>query len=93
MNDVLLPLWAKGSACEFVRKHPEALESQHVSKNLHHWIDLIFGFKQRGKVCSSKISTSWIFSVPQFTILNQFVSVMASTMVSFYILSHSTMTL
>jgi hypothetical protein len=50
---VQLPPWAKGSAREFIRKHREALESQYVSENLHHWIDLIFGFKQRGKVNSS----------------------------------------
>jgi len=53
VNDVLLPPWAKGSAREFVRKHREALESQYVSENLHHWIDLIFGYKQRGNVCSN----------------------------------------
>ncbi|KAG5250553.1 BEACH domain-containing protein [Salix suchowensis] len=49
VGDVLLPPWAKGSAREFIRKHREALESDFVSENLHHWIDLIFGYKQRGK--------------------------------------------
>lgn len=53
VGDVLLPPWAKGSAREFIRKHREALESDYVSENLHHWIDLIFGYKQRGKVCST----------------------------------------
>lgn len=52
VGDVILPPWAKGSAREFIRKHREALESDYVSENLHHWIDLIFGYKQRGKVRS-----------------------------------------
>lgn len=50
VGDVVLPPWAKGSVREFIRKHREALECDYVSDNLHHWIDLIFGYKQRGKV-------------------------------------------
>nr|XP_027094520.1 BEACH domain-containing protein B isoform X2 [Coffea arabica]XP_027094521.1 BEACH domain-containing protein B isoform X3 [Coffea arabica] len=49
LGDVLLPTWAKGSAEEFISKNREALESEYVSSNLHHWIDLVFGYKQRGK--------------------------------------------
>ena len=40
-----LPPWAK-DVKDFVNKHREALESEHVSKNLNKWIDLIFGINQ-----------------------------------------------
>ena len=48
VNDVVLPAWAADSA-EFIRIHRLALESEYVSQNLHHWVDLIFGYKQKGK--------------------------------------------
>eukprot|EP01083_Nonionella_stella_P207220 753016_1 len=48
VNGVILPPWAS-SAEEFIRIHREALESDYVSAHLHEWIDLIFGFKQRGE--------------------------------------------
>ncbi|KAL4472641.1 hypothetical protein ABPG74_018590 [Tetrahymena malaccensis] len=49
VDAVKLPKWAKGDAKEFLRVNREALESEIVSQNLHHWIDLIFGYKQRGQ--------------------------------------------
>ncbi|CAI8599125.1 unnamed protein product [Vicia faba] len=49
IGDVFLPPWSKGSPEEFIRRNREALESEYVSSNLHHWIDLVFGYKQRGK--------------------------------------------
>ncbi|XP_043473809.1 neurobeachin isoform X2 [Leptopilina heterotoma] len=47
VGDVQLPPWAT-SPEEFVRINRMALESEFVSSQLHQWIDLIFGYKQRG---------------------------------------------
>lgn len=47
VGDVVLPKWAT-SAIDFVTKNRMALESKYVTKNLHNWIDLIFGPKSRG---------------------------------------------
>lgn len=49
MGDVKLPIWSKGSADNFLAIMRKALESDYVSSNLHKWIDLIFGYKQRGQ--------------------------------------------
>ena len=48
MPDLKLPDWANDSPEEFVRTHRTLLESEEVSKNLHNWIDLVFGFKLSG---------------------------------------------
>lgn len=48
VNHVDLPAWAT-SPDDFISKMRAALESDHVSQQLHHWIDLIFGYKQRGE--------------------------------------------
>ncbi|KAG1708323.1 hypothetical protein DVH05_025002 [Phytophthora capsici] len=47
VSDVILPPWAHSSE-DFVMKNLVALESEYVSANIHHWIDLVFGCKQRG---------------------------------------------
>lgn len=50
VDNVRLPTWCPGEdARMFVLINRQALESAHVSENLHHWIDLIFGFKQTGR--------------------------------------------
>ncbi|KAL2621191.1 hypothetical protein R1flu_001396 [Riccia fluitans] len=48
IGNVKIPPWA-ANPVDFIQKHRAALESEHVSANLHKWIDLIFGYKQRGK--------------------------------------------
>eukprot|EP00850_Spirogloea_muscicola_P000652 SM000002S05732 [mRNA] locus=s2:1945598:1951529:+ [translate_table: standard] len=52
VGDVLLPPWADGPD-DFVAKHAFALECDYVSRRLHQWIDLIFGFKQKGEAAEA----------------------------------------
>lgn len=56
VNHVELPPWAKGDPKIFIAKHREALESPYVSRNLHHWIDLIFGYKQCGEAAVENLN-------------------------------------
>lgn len=53
---VQLPPWAK-SPEQFVRLHRLALESELVSCQLHQWIDLVFGYKQRGPEAINAVNT------------------------------------
>ncbi|TDZ21095.1 Beige protein-like protein 1 [Colletotrichum orbiculare MAFF 240422] len=56
VNNVVLPPWAKGDPKIFITKHREALESPYVSQHLHSWIDLVFGFKQRGEAAVDNLN-------------------------------------
>ena len=56
VGDVKVPLWAQGSHENFLSIMRKALESDYVSKNLHKWIDLIFGYKQKGKIAQENLN-------------------------------------
>lgn len=48
MTDLAVPSWA-GSPEVFIKMHRDALESDRVSRQLHHWIDITFGYKMSGQ--------------------------------------------
>ncbi|GAA5901206.1 hypothetical protein JCM8208_002303 [Rhodotorula glutinis] len=56
IDDVALPPWASGDPRRFVELHREALESEFVGMHLHGWIDLVFGFKQRGEAAVEAVN-------------------------------------
>ncbi|EAW64803.1 hCG15426, isoform CRA_c [Homo sapiens] len=55
VGDVVLPPWAS-SPEDFIQQHRQALESEYVSAHLHEWIDLIFGYKQRGPAAEEALN-------------------------------------
>lgn len=63
-SSVELPQWAS-SAYDFIRQHRLALESDFVSENLHHWIDLTFGYKQSGPSSVESLNAFHIACYPE----------------------------
>ena len=47
IGNVQLPKWAEDNACKFIEKQRTILEET-CAKDIHEWIDLIFGSKQTG---------------------------------------------
>ncbi|CUS25120.1 LAQU0S27e00584g1_1 [Lachancea quebecensis] len=71
VDDVLLPPWAKGDPKLFVEKNREALESPYVSEHLHQWIDLVFGYKQKGEEAVRAVNVFNRLSYPGSVNLNE----------------------
>lgn len=49
VHNVKLPNWAYQNPYYFVYMHRRMLESEKVSNSVHGWMDLVFGYKQKGK--------------------------------------------
>ena len=75
VKDVGMPSWAGNDPRLFVLKHRQALESPYVSKNIHKWLDLIFGNKQRedGAVTSYNVFDRRLYSFCDIPEHEQFV--------------------
>uniref|UniRef100_A0A8D0HE81 Lysosomal-trafficking regulator n=1 Tax=Sphenodon punctatus TaxID=8508 RepID=A0A8D0HE81_SPHPU len=56
VNHVNLPPWARNDPRLFILIHRQALESDHVSQTICHWIDLVFGYKQKGRASVQAIN-------------------------------------
>ncbi|KAL9233058.1 hypothetical protein vseg_008099 [Gypsophila vaccaria] len=48
MSDLAVPSWAS-SPQEFIKLHRDALESERVSREIHKWIDITFGYQMSGQ--------------------------------------------
>ncbi len=72
MNNVELPGWTGNSAFELIHQLKNYLESDEISKGMSDWIDLIFGYKQKGKegeqACNLYLSDSYdeTFNIEDF---------------------------
>ncbi|XP_068087878.1 lysosomal-trafficking regulator isoform X2 [Hyperolius riggenbachi] len=56
VNHVNLPPWARNDPRLFILIHRQALESDNVSQTICNWIDLVFGYKQKGRAAVQAIN-------------------------------------
>lgn len=58
----VMPEWAKNKPFCYVLKNRVALESNYTSSQINNWIDLIFGYKQKGKEAINSINLFFKFT-------------------------------
>ncbi|XP_053952827.1 lysosomal-trafficking regulator [Anastrepha ludens] len=66
VEDVQLPPWCLRDARLFVLIHRQALEAELARNQLHHWVDLIFGYKQSGENAVEAINVFHPATYPSF---------------------------
>ena len=66
VSGVVLPGWANNSPELFVVGHRLALESERVSKMIPKWIDIIYGYKARGKEAAESSNLFHPLSYPGY---------------------------
>ncbi|KAK8895657.1 hypothetical protein M9Y10_024127 [Tritrichomonas musculus] len=65
VDNVKLPKWSAGNPSTFIALNRLALESPYVSMHINEWIDLIFGYKSRGKAAEEANNTYHPYTYPE----------------------------
>jgi len=63
IDNVVLPPWALNSPRLFCKIMKKTLESQYVSIHINEWIDLIFGYKQRGEEAIKNFNCKFFYII------------------------------
>ena len=57
IHGITLPKWSHNNPYKFTIKNRLALESDYVSAKINNWVDLIYGYKQKGKEAINAMNT------------------------------------
>lgn len=67
VDHVDLPPWAAGNPYLFTTQLRQMLESEQTSAGLNEWIDLIFGFKQRGDEAKDNFNVYYYLTYEEYS--------------------------